>query len=94
MIEWRFCSLILAALTIIKSCIGEDSAESDARISFFTVAAAPATDEVGGGVGVAGALAASDAWELLLILSAAIAADAVFSVNAAMMTVLLATNVD
>jgi len=53
--------LILAALTIIKSCIGEDSAESDARISFFTVAAAPATDEVGGGVGVAGALAASDA---------------------------------
>jgi len=55
-----------AALTIIKSCIGEDSAESDATISLFTVAAAPATDEVGGGVGVmgvgvTGALAASDA---------------------------------
>lgn len=90
---------------MIKSCIGEDSADSGAMVSLFTVAlgagsetvtvAASATaDGAGGaGMGVAGelqlalALAASDAWELLLILSAAIAADAVVSVNAAMMTV-------
>lgn len=96
---------------MIKSCIGEDSADSDAMVSLFTVApgagseavtvAASATADGAGGavMGVAGelelalvlalalALAASDAWELLLILSAAIAADAVVSVNAAMMTV-------
>lgn len=64
-----------ASLTMIKSCIGEDSAvESDATISLFTV---------NGGEGVAAAAA------VLLLLLTTVAAATVVGVEAALLALAL-----
>lgn len=66
-----------ASLTMIKSCIGEDSAvESDATISLFTV---------NGGEGVAAATAAA----VLLLLLTTVAAATVVGVEAALLALAL-----
>lgn len=66
-----------ASLTMIKSCIGEDSAvESDATISLFTV---------NGGEGVAAATAAA----VLLLLLTTVAAATAVGVEAALLALAL-----
>lgn len=67
-----------ASLTMIKSCIGEDSAvESDATISLFTV---------NGGEGVA---AAATAAAVLLLLLTTVAAATAVGVEAALLALAL-----